>query len=193
MKQGFLYLKTDSFVRHLLLFQIAVLFLISPSAFLTPLMVSRTFGPEVWRLTASEMTYSMGSVLGGILITSWGGFKKRLKTTVLAGWLYGVLMAGLGVAPVFLFYLACNLMIGITSPCYNSPITVSIQEQVPASMQGRVFSFMQISTSCALPIGMMVFGPLADVVRIQYLLIGGGIAVMACTAAFYFAIIRPAG
>lgn len=193
MKQGFLYLKTDSFVRHLLLFQIAVLFLISPSAFLTPLMVSRTFGPEVWRLTASEMTYSMGSVLGGILITSWGGFKKRLKTTVLAGWLYGVLMAGLGVAPVFLFYLACNLMIGITSPCYNSPITVSIQEQVPASMQGRVFSFMQISTSCALPIGMMVFGPLADVVRIQYLLIGGGIAVMTCTAAFYFAIIRPAG
>ncbi|MCC2875797.1 MFS transporter [Lachnoclostridium pacaense] len=189
LKQGFLYLKTDSFVRHLLLFQIAVLFLISPSAFLTPLMVSRTFGPQVWRLTASEMTYSIGSVLGGILITSWGGFKKRLKTTVLAGWLYGVLMAGLGMAPAFLIYLACNMMIGITSPCYNSPITVSIQEQVPASMQGRVFSFMQISTSCALPLGMMVFGPLADVIRIQTLLIGGGVAVMACTAAFYFAII----
>lgn len=190
LKQGFLYLKTDSFVRHLLLFQIAVLFLISPSAFLTPLMVSRTFGPQVWRLTASEMTYSIGSVLGGILITSWGGFKKRLKTTVLAGWLYGVLMAGLGMAPAFLIYLACNMMIGITSPCYNSPITVSIQEQVPASMQGRVFSFMQISTSCALPLGMMVFGPLADAVRIQTLLIGGGVAVMICTAAFYFAIIK---
>lgn len=190
LKQGFLYLKTDSFVRHLLLFQIAVLFLISPSAFLTPLMVSRTFGPQVWRLTASEMTYSIGSVLGGILITSWGGFKKRLKTTVLAGWLYGVLMAGLGMAPAFLIYLACNMMIGITSPCYNSPITVSIQEQVPASMQGRVFSFMQISTSCALPLGMMVFGPLADVIRIQTLLIGGGVAVMICTAAFYFAIIK---
>ena len=189
LKQGFLYLKTDSFVRHLLLFQIAVLFLISPSAFLTPLMVSRNFGPQVWRLTASEKTYSIGSVLGGILITSWGGFKKRLKTTVLAGWLYGVLMAGLGMAPAFLIYLACNMMIGITSPCYNSPITVSIQEQVPASMQGRVFSFMQISTSCALPLGMMVFGPLADVIRIQTLLIGGGVAVMACTAAFYFAII----
>ncbi|MEQ2428237.1 MFS transporter, partial [Enterocloster hominis (ex Hitch et al. 2024)] len=190
LKQGFLYLKTDSFVRHLLLFQIAVLFLISPSAFLTPLMISRTFGPQVWRLTASEMTYSIGSVLGGILITSWGGFKKRLKTTVLAGWLYGVLMAGLGMAPAFLIYLACNMMIGITSPCYNSPITVSIQEQVPASMQGRVFSFMQISTSCALPLGMMVFGPLADVIRIQTLLIGGGVAVMICTAAFYFAIIK---
>lgn len=190
LKQGFLYLKTNSFIRCLLLFQITVLFLISPSTFLTPLMVSRTFGPQVWRLTASEMTYSIGSVLGGIVITSWGGFKKRLKTTVLAGWLYGLLMTGMGMAPVFLFYLLCNMMIGITSPCYNSPITVSIQEQVPASMQGRVFSFMQISTSCALPIGMMFFGPLADVARIQCLLIGSGIALMACTAAFYFIIIR---
>ena len=73
-------------------------------------------------------------------------------------------------------------MIGITAPCYQSPVTVSIQERVEPSMQGRVFSFMQISTSCALPLGMMVFGPLADAVRIQYLLIGGGLAVMACTA-----------
>ena len=184
LKQGFLYLKTDSFVRHLLLFQIAVLFLISPSAFLTPLMVSRTFGPQVWRLTASEMTYSIGSVLGGILITSWGGFKKRLKTTVLAGWLYGVLMAGLGMAPAFLIYLACNMMIGITSPCYNSPITVSIQEQVPASMQGRVFSFMQISTSCALPLGMAFFGPLADYIPVQYLLAASGALVLAISVCF---------
>lgn len=183
LKEGFRYLKSSPFVRHLLIFQIAVLFLISPSAFLTPLMVSRTFGPQVWRLTASEMTYSVGSVLGGLLITSWGGFKKRLTTTVLAGAVYGILMAGLGLAPVFWLYLACNMMIGITSPCYNAPITVAIQERVDPSMQGRVFSFMQISTSCALPISMMVFGPMADAVRIQYLLIGGGIAVILCTAA----------
>lgn len=184
-KEGFLYLKARPLIRSLLLFQITVLFLISPSAFLTPLMVSRTFGSQVWRLTASEMTYSVGSVLGGILITSWGGFKKRLNTTLLAGACYGILMAGLGLAPAFWIYLACNTLIGITSPCYNSPVTVTIQERVEPSMQGRVFGFMQISTSCALPLGMMVFGPLADMVKIQYLLIGGGIAVIACTAAVF--------
>ena len=89
LKEGFRYLRSNTFVRRLLMFQIAILFLISPSAFLTPLMVSRTFGSQVWRLTASEMTYSIGTVLGGLLITSWGGCKKRLNTTLMAGAAYG--------------------------------------------------------------------------------------------------------
>lgn len=181
LKDGAAYLRNTPFIRHLLIFQFAVLFLISPSAFLTPLMVSRTFGTEVWRLTASEMTYSIGSVLGGLLIASWGGFKKRINTTILAGMLYGGLMIGLGTAPAFLIYLTLNVMIGITAPCYNSPITVTIQEQVTPAMHGRVFSFMQISTSCALPMGMMLFGPLADLVPIQYLLIVCGSLVMLYT------------
>ncbi|RGZ01910.1 MFS transporter [Clostridium sp. AM58-1XD] len=178
MKRGFSYLRENSLVRRLLLFQLTVLFLISPSAFLTPLMVSRTFGQEVWRLTASEMTYSLGMVLGGILIAAWGGFKKKLNTTMTAGAAYGGLMIGLGTAPIFLIYLLCNTMIGITSPCYNAPLTVTVQEEVPSGMQGRVFSFMQIASSCALPFGMAVFGPLADVIRIQKLLTVSGTAVV---------------
>lgn len=179
---GFAYLKQDRFVRRLLVFQITVLFLISPSAFLTPLMVSRTFGPELWRLTASEMCYSFGMVLGGVVIASWGGFKKRMNTTMLAGGIYGALMVGLGTTPVFLLYLVLNAMIGITAPCYNAPITVSIQERVDPAMHGRVFSLMQISTSCALPMGMVFFGPLADAMPVQWLLIAAGCAVLAVTA-----------
>lgn len=186
IREGFVYLRTSRFVRSLLLFQLIVLFLISPSAFLTPLMVSRTFGGEVWRLTASEMTYSLGMVFGGLLITAWGGFKKRMHTTLLAGAAYGFLMIGLGCAPVFLLYLLCNTMVGITSPCYNSPMTVTIQERVKPAVQGRVFSFMQISTSCALPLGMVLFGPLADTVKIQWILIVNGLLVLVTCAAAWF-------
>lgn len=178
VKEGISYLKQNTFIRNLLLFQILTLFLISPSAFLTPLMVSRTFGAEVWRLTASEMTYSLGMVLGGVLISVWGGFKKRAHTTLLAGAVYGAVMIGLGLAPAFLIYLALNTMIGITSPCYNTPITVSIQERVDPSMHGRIFSLMQIASSCALPLGMAFFGPLADLIQVQWLLIGAGALVL---------------
>lgn len=178
LKAGFMYLKSNRFIKGLLIFQLIVLFSISPSAFLTPLMVSRTFGAEVWRLTASEMTYSLGMVFGGLIISAWGGFSKKLYTTMLAGGLYGVFMIGLGTAPYFLIYLACNIMIGVTAPCYNAPITVTIQENVEQQMQGRVFSFMQIATSCALPLGMTVFGPLADVVPVQSILIGAGLFVL---------------
>lgn len=178
IQKGFTYLKDNKFLKRLLMFQLAILFLISPSAFLTPLMVSRTFGTEVWRLTASEMTYSFGMVLGGILIASWGGFKKKINTTLLAGATYGLLMIGLGIAPVFLIYLICNTMIGVTSPCYNAPITVTIQEKVSPDMHGRIFSFMQIATSCALPFGMVVFGPMADRIPVQSILMGAGSLVL---------------
>lgn len=188
IKEGFSYLKKHTQIRNLILFQIVILFLISPSAFLTPLMVSRTFGAEVWRLTASEMTYSLGMVLGGLLITAWGGFKKRTSTTLLSGAVYGAVMIGLGLAPAFIIYLLLNTIIGLTSPCYNTPITVSIQEKVEPSMQGRIFSLMQIATSCALPLGMALFGPLADSVPVQGLLMLTGSAVLCislCVWAFH--------
>ena len=185
VKEGIFYLKKHDFIRNILSFQLLVLFLISPSAFLTPLMVSRTLGTEVWRLTMSEMTYSFGMIVGGAIIASWGGFKKKLNTTLVAGGFYGIMMIGLGVAPVFIAYLICNMLIGIASPCYNTPITATIQENVAAEMQGRIFSFMQIATSCALPLGMMFFGPLADIINIQNLLIISGILVFSISTFAY--------
>lgn len=185
VKEGIFYLKKHDFIRNILSFQLLVLFLISPSAFLTPLMVSRTFGTEVWRLTMSEMTYSFGMIVGGAIIASWGGFKKKLNTTLVAGGFYGIMMIGLGVAPVFIAYLICNMLIGIASLCYNTPITATIQENVAAEMQGRIFSFMQIATSCALPLGMMFFGPLADIINIQNLLIISGILVFSISTFVY--------
>ncbi len=185
LKDGVVYLKDHHFIRRLLLFQVFILFLISPSAFLTPLMISRSFGTEVWRLTMSEMTYSFGMIVGGTIITSWGGFKKKLNTTLVAGGFYGILMIGLGTAPVFILYLICNMLIGITSPCYSTPITASIQENVEAQMQGRIFSFMQIATSCTLPLGMMFFGPLADITNIQNLLIISGFLVLSTSIFVY--------
>lgn len=185
IKNGFAYLKENRFIKRLLIFQLVILFLISPSAFLTPLMVSRTFGEEVWRLTSSEMTYSFGMIMGGLLIASWGGFKKKLNTTMLAGAFYGALMIGLGTAPLFLIYLVCNALIGITAPCYNAPITVTIQEKVIPEMHGRIFSFMQIATSCALPLGMVLFGPLADIFSVQSLLLVSGAVVVVISSLVY--------
>ncbi|MCQ6563855.1 MFS transporter [Paenibacillus mendelii] len=180
IKQGFVYLKNHTLLKRLLLFLFIVMILISPAAFLTPLMVSRSFGGEVWRLTASEMTFSAGAIAGGIVIATWGGFRNRMHTTILACAFYGLLMVGLGVAPVFVMYLLFNFLIGITMPCFNAPITVLLQEKVESSMHGRIFSLVQVSNSCALPLGMVLFGPLGDIVRVESILIFAGIMVVAC-------------
>lgn len=182
---GLRYLRENTFVRRLLLFQLVFFFLISNTAFMTPLLVSRTFGAEVWRLTAGEMTYSVGMVLGGLLLAVWGGRKQHMHTMLLAGMAYGVLMLGLGLSRVFWIYLVCNVLIGIASPFYNAPVTVSIQERVEPHMHGRVFSLLQIANSCALPLGMVLFGPLADLVRVQTLMLIAGVLVVALSAAMY--------
>lgn len=186
IKQGFAYLKEHRNIKRLLIYQIIILFLISPSAFLTPLLVSRTFGPEVFRLTMSEMTYSFGMILGGLFITTKGGYKNKLHTMMFAGGLYGVLMIGIGCSPIFIIYLLCNTCIGLTSPCYNTPLTVTIQEKTPAQMHGRIFSLMQIASSCALPFGMVLFGPLADYIDTQIILIIAGTCVLLISCFVFF-------
>lgn len=186
LREGLHYLRESPFLRRLLFFQAPMMLLISPAAFLPPLLVARNFGAEVWRLTVGEMTYSAGMILGGLLIAAWGGFRDHLRTTALAGGVYGLLMIGLGASPWFLLYLACNTLIGICSPCYNTPITAAIQERVPDAMQGRAFGLFQAVTSCALPLGMAVFGPLADLVPAGAVLCGCGTAAVLLCAGAYF-------
>ena len=179
IQQGLGYLRDHAFIRRLLLFLFVVTISISPAAFLTPLLVGRSFGDEVWRLSASEMVFSAGAAAGGMLIAAWGGFRNRLHTTILAGLLYGALMIGLGVAPVFWSYLLFNFLIGITMSCFSAPLTALLQEKVDPAMHGRVFSLVQISNCCGLPLGMVLFGPLADRIAVGRLLAGAGVLVIA--------------
>ena len=181
LKGGFQYVKEHITIRSILLYQVAILFLISPSAFLTPLLVSQHFGNEVFRLSMSEMSYSLGMILGGFFISIWKGFSNKLHTVLVAGGLYGCFMIGIGCSPSFLLYILCNACIGITSPCYNTPLTVTIQERIPSNMHGRIFSLMQIASSCALPLGMAFFGPFADIVDTRYILICCGVLVLLIT------------
>lgn len=175
VRQGFIYIRKNSFIKSLLVFLIVVLLLSSPSAFLTPLMVSRSFGPEAWRLAVNEMTYSTGAAFGGMLIAIWGGFNDRLRTTALSCVAYGICVIMLGVMPSFWLYLMFNFLIGITLPYFNAPVTVLLQEKIEPDMYGRVFSLLQAVYSSALPLGMLLFGPLADKVEIESILIVTGI------------------
>jgi DHA3 family macrolide efflux protein-like MFS transporter len=176
--EGFHYLRQNPFISYLIMFLIIMMILISPAAFMTPLMVSRSFGPEAWRLAINEMAFSSGAITGGILIAMWGGFTSRLRTTLFAGGAYGFFMIALGCSPLFSIYLAFNFLIGITMPCFNAPVTSLLQEKVIPEMHGRIFSLVQVANCCALPLGMVLFGPLADHFRIEHLLVIAGVLVL---------------
>jgi DHA3 family macrolide efflux protein-like MFS transporter len=64
---------------------------------------------------------------------------------------------------------------GIAMPMFNTPSTVLLQEKVEVDFLGRVFGVSVMISSMMMPLGMLVFGPLADIVKIEWLLIGTGV------------------
>lgn len=178
IKEGMHYLQNHKPIKQQLIYIMIVAVLISPAAFLTPLLVSRAFGQEVWKLTVSQMVFSLGAIAGGALISIWGGFQNRRYTIIAATIFYGMMMIGIGIAPIYGVYLLFNGLIGISMPCYNAPVQVFFQENVEEEMQGRVFGMLQIANACALPFGTVLFGPLADIISVQTILILTGIVVV---------------
>ena len=53
-----------------------------------------------------------------------------------------------------------------------------IQENAEESMQGRVFGLLGTMYSGFLPVGMAVFGPLADVIPLPWIMIGSGVVLV---------------
>lgn len=174
MQEGLGYIKRHEYIKAFFLFCAGFLFLAAPAAFLTPLQVTRTFGNDVWRLSAIEITFSGGMILGGLLLAAWGGFKNKVHTMTLATLLFGVCTFALGVMPNFWIYLVFMGLTGVSMPFFNTPATVLLQEKVEENFLGRVFSVMGMISSTTMPLGMLLFGPLADFMRVEWLLIGTG-------------------
>jgi DHA3 family macrolide efflux protein-like MFS transporter len=177
LKEGMKYIKNHGYVLRMIIFSAIFLFFFAPAAFLTPLQVTRNFGDDVWRLSAIEITFSIGMMAGGVLIGVWGGFKNRIYTMALSCALCGLLAVGLGLAPNFFLYLVIMAVMGISLPLYNAPSMVLLQTTVEAAFMGRVLSVFTMVSSTMMPLGMIVFGPIADTVSINSLLVGTGIVV----------------
>jgi len=177
MMQGFRYIAGHAYIKAFFAFCALFFVLAAPAAFLTPLQVARSFGGEIWRLTAIEVGYSLGMMLGGALAAAWGGFRNRIHTMALSTLLFGACTFGLGVVPDFRVYLAVMVLGGVTWPLFNTPATVLLQENVDENMLGRVFGVMNMLTSAMMPVGMLIFGPLADVFPIESMLVGTGILI----------------
>lgn len=175
LAEGFRYIKNHKFIREFFLFCGLFFILAAPVAFLTPLQVARSFGDDVWRLTVIELTFSAGMMGGGILIASWGGFRNKVKTMILASLIMGAGTISLGSVPIFWLYSTLMAVVGLAMPILNTPATVLLQQKVEEEFLGRVFGVLSMISSSMMPLGMLVFGPLSDYVRIEWMLVGTGI------------------
>ncbi len=175
MAEGFRFVGGQPWLKTLFIASALFGIFASPAAMLTPLQVVRTFGDDVWLLTAIEIAFSAGMMAGGIVISAWGGFKNKSHTMVLAWLCFGVTTLLFGIIPIFWIYLGVMALCGLAMPIYNTPAMTLLQTKIPPELMGRVFSVLMIINGIAMPFGMAIFGPLGDIVSIELLLIVTGV------------------
>ena len=178
LKEGMTYIFTHDLVRWVMgIFAIVFLLAVAPSN-LSPLMIARNFGTEVWKLTIAEVLFSLGMALGGVLLATFAAKLNRVTMILSTSVIFGVLSIGLGLAPNLIVFCVLFFVIGVAVPSFYTSAMTMLQETVEPERQGRVFGFVGIVISVAMPLGMAVLGPLADVVAVENLLIACGVAMI---------------
>ncbi|MDD7004084.1 MAG: MFS transporter [Eubacteriales bacterium] len=179
MKIGIKYTLSDKLIGKVLTVYGLFIFLCVPAGFLSQLFVSRVYGETYWYLSAVELAGFIGMVAGGILMSIWGGFKSRVTTMSVGLIAFGSLAIGMGLSKQFALYLTLMIIYGVAITMVQTATTTLIQEKAEMSMQGRVFGLLGAMYSGFLPVGMAIFGPMADEISLKWIMIGSGIALIA--------------
>ena len=181
IKAGIHYSFSDKMIGKILIVYGLFILLSVPAGFMAALLVSRVYGDVYWYLTAVELVGFAGMALGGVLMGVWSGFKSRVKTFAFGLLILSIMTIGMGVSPYFILYLVMMFVYSIALTIIQTATTTIIQEKVERSMIGRVFGLLGAMYSGFLPVGMAIFGPLADMLLLQWIMVGSGIALVLVT------------
>jgi DHA3 family macrolide efflux protein-like MFS transporter len=190
LREGLKYIFSNDLVRWVMvIYSIVFLLIVAPSN-LSPLMLVRTFGSDVWLLTILELAFGVGMVAGGALMAIFASKVDRLGMMVGTSILFGVLAVVMGFTTNLILFYSLFFLIGLAVPAFSTSSMTLLQETVEPERQGRVFGFVGIVMAVAMPLGMAVLGPLADIVSVEILLIVTGVATVVIAVV---AILLPAG
>jgi len=151
--------------------------LLTPAFTLIPLLVTQHFGGGAFQLAWLDSIAGVGVIAGGLLLGVWGGFKRRIITSLagLIGIGFGAVLMGLTPGSMFPLGVAAALIIGFSLPITNGPLYAALQATVAPDMQGRVFTLIESVSSAMSPLGLLVAGPVADLIGVQSWFLMGGI------------------
>jgi DHA3 family macrolide efflux protein-like MFS transporter len=107
-------------------------------------------------------SFGAGALLGGLVMTITKGFKRKIAAGVIFIYILFLGVSIIALTPIGLFWvMAIGAFIGaFASPIFNVAMLTILQTGVPLQMQGRVFSVLQTLATVAMPVGMIISGPL---------------------------------
>jgi MFS transporter, DHA3 family, macrolide efflux protein len=140
---------------------------------MAPMVLARTVGSAT-AFGAIQSAMGIGGLLGGLLLSVWGGPKRRvhgvLVGMMLCNFFSGVVMGMGQTAWVWAF---AAFMTMFFMPVLNGSNQAIWQAKVPPDIQGRVFAVRRLIAQVSSPVAVLLVGPLADKLFEPRLMAGG--------------------
>ena len=115
-----------------------------PAFSLLPLLVLQRLNGGAAQFGWVSSSFGVGLIVGGVVLGAWGGFRKRIVTTLTAMVALGVAVTAVGLTPAssFLWALVSMSCVGLIVPLVNGPVYAILQATIAPDYQGRVFSLV---------------------------------------------------
>ena len=188
LRAGLAYVGKWKGLLGLIILAMVLNFMLSPSSSLLPLLIMEEFNGGAQELAWVESVFGVGIILGGILLSTWGGFKRRIITSLVGviGIGVGVILSGLAPANIFWLLLAATFLVGFAQVIANGPLHAIFQSAIHPDMQGRVFSLISAGATAMMPLSLMVAGPIADWLGVRtWYIFGGTVCILMTLAALF--------
>ena len=176
MRAGLRYTASWPGLMAILMMATAINFFLTAALSLLPILVTKHFGGAAMHLASLSSAFGIGIVAGGIALGAWGGFRRRMHTSLtgLIGLGLGFVLLGVTPATLFWMALAATVLAAVMSSMTNGSLMAVLQTTVAPAMQGRVFTLMVSMATAISPLGLAVAGPVADRLGVQIWYIVGG-------------------
>lgn len=163
-------------------------FMLTPAGSLTPILVTKHFAGGAPQLALLDAMWGVGMIAGGLLLSVWGGFKRRIFTSLFGLMLLGISFAGVSVVPsgIFVAALVFFCLAGLANPITNGPIFAVMQATIAPDKQGRVMALIGALSTAVTPLSLLVAGPIADAFGVQVWYLVGGVTCLALGVAGFF-------
>jgi DHA3 family macrolide efflux protein-like MFS transporter len=161
---------------------------LTPAFSLIPLMVKDHFGGNAAQLSLLDAVVGGGFVGGGLILSVWGGFGRKMYTMVLGILGFSVAFVVWGMVPGSMFWAAVvsGAVIGLTIPLIDGPLMAILQSTVDPEIQGRVFTLFGSLIGITSPIGLSLAGPISDWLGLQVWYLVAGVLGLMLASIFLF-------
>lgn len=179
-KEGVRILRTSKGMLGLVLIGTLYTLALMPASALFPLMSMSYFNGTSTNASVVEVVFSLGLLVGSLILSKWGGTGNRIYTIIGSFLLMSASLFVTGLLPPggFAVFVICSWLMGVSGPFYWGIYTPLLQSNFEEQYLGRVLSLAGSIRLISGPVGLSVSGVFAERFGVEKWFLVAGVLVL---------------